>query len=77
VAVNERNGIVVAALGRWETILGDDAGAAGVKHREGDPVAVGIDADDMINEFCEHGQWNLSVSVSVGASLGGTATPGL
>ena len=54
-AVNERDGLVVAVLGRWEAALGDDAGAAGVEHGEGDPVAVGVDADHMIDEFCKHG----------------------
>ena len=55
VAVDEHDGLVVAVLGRWEAALGDDAGAAGVEHREGDPVAVGVDADHMVDEFCKHG----------------------
>jgi hypothetical protein len=37
----------------------------------------GIDADHVMDEFCKHEWWNLRVSVSVGAGLGGTATPGL
>ena len=48
-------GVVVAVSGRWEAVLGDDAGAARVEHGEGDPVPVGIDADHMVDEFCEHG----------------------
>ena len=55
VAVNEVDGVVVAVAGRWEAALGDDAGGAGVEHREGDPVAVGVDADHVIDEFCKHG----------------------
>src|SRR5829696_145503 len=77
VAVNERDRVVVTVSRCWEAALGDDAGAGGVEHRQGDPVAVGVDADHMVDEFCKHGGWNLRVSVSVGAGLGRTATPGL
>jgi hypothetical protein len=77
VAVDKGDGLVVAVAGRREAAFGDDAGAAGVQHGEGDPIAVGVDADHVVGEFCKHDEWNLSVSVSVGAGLGGTATPGL
>ncbi len=54
VAVDERDGLVVAVLGRREAALGNNAGATRVEHGEGDPVAVGIDADHMVDEFCKH-----------------------
>ena len=54
VAVDDHDGFVVAVRGRWEAAFGDDAGAARVEHGEGDPVAVGIDADHVIDEFCKH-----------------------
>ena len=53
-AVNERDGLVVAVLGGWEAALGDDASTGGVEHGEGDPVPVGIDADHVVDEFCKH-----------------------
>jgi len=55
VAINERDRFVIAVLGRWEAALGDDTGTAGIEHREGDPVPVRVDADHVIDEFCEHG----------------------
>jgi hypothetical protein len=73
VAVGEDDGFVVAVPCGWEAALGDDAGAAGVEHGQGDPVAVGVDSDHVIDEFCKHDERNLRESVSVGAGLGGTA----
>lgn len=77
VAVDELDGLAVAAAGRREATLGDDTGRAGIDNGEGDPIAVGIDADHVMDEFCKHWWWNLRESVSVGAGLDGTATPGL
>src|SRR5215203_1087722 len=77
VGVDEIDGVVIAVAGRREAALGNDAGAGGVEHSESDPVSVGVDADHVMDEFCKHERWNLRVSGSVGAGLGGTATPGL
>ena len=75
--VDEVDGVVVAVAGRCEATFGNDARGGRVNDGEGDPVAVGIDTDHVMDEFCKHDEWNLRVSVSVGAGLGGTATPGL
>jgi hypothetical protein len=71
VTVDDHDGVVVAIPGRWEAALGDDAGASGVEHGEGDPVAVGVDADHVMDEFCKHVAGTSDVSVSVGAGLDG------
>ena len=41
-------------LDAWRRCVGDDAGAASVQHGEGDPVAVWVDADHVVDEFCKH-----------------------
>lgn len=53
-AVDDQDGFVIAVRGRWEAPLRNDAGAACVEHGEGDPVAVRVDADHVVNEFCKH-----------------------
>jgi hypothetical protein len=69
--------VEVAGSGGWEATVGRDAGGVGVDDGEVDPVAIGVDSDHVVDEFWKHDEWNLRVSVSVGAGLGGTATPGL
>jgi hypothetical protein len=54
VGVNKRDGFVVTVPRSWEAALGDDASAASIDNGEGDPVAVGIDADHVIDKFCKH-----------------------
>ena len=77
VAVDELDGLGVANSGRREPVVCRDTRRVSIDDGEGDPVAIGIDADHMMDEFCKHERGNLRVSVSVGAGLGGTATPGL
>ena len=57
------DGFVVAGRVGRESFGRDDAGGAGVDDCGGDPVSVGVDADDVIDKFCKHGD---------GASLVGT-----
>lgn len=77
VAIDQLDGVSIAVCGGWEPALGEHAGRAGVDDGEGDPIAVGIDADHVMDEFCKHDGGTSDVDVSVGAGLGGTATPGL
>ena len=77
VGIDHVDGVAVAVAGGRELGLCDDAGGVGVDHGERDPVAVGVDTDHVVDEFCKHDGGTSDVSVSVGAGLGGTATPGL
>jgi hypothetical protein len=54
VTIDEVDRVGVTAGGGPEAALRDDAGGSGVDHGEGDPVPVGIDADDVLDEFCKH-----------------------
>jgi hypothetical protein len=54
VAIDQLDGVAVAVCGGWEPAFGEHARRAGVDDREGDPIAVGIDADDVMDEFCKH-----------------------
>jgi hypothetical protein len=54
VRVGPHDGVAVAVTGRRETVSGDHPRRSRVQSGDGDSVAVGIDADDMVNEFCQH-----------------------
>jgi hypothetical protein len=77
VGIGPLHGVAVAATVGGEPLGGYHPRRARLDQRDGDPVPVGVDPDDMVDQFCKHDEWNLPVSVSVGAGLDGTATPGL
>jgi hypothetical protein len=54
VDVGPLDGFVVAVVVRRELRGCDDAGRLGVQDGGGDPIPVGVDADDVIDKFCKH-----------------------
>ena len=55
VGVGPAERFVVAVAVRGEPLRCDDAGGVGVNDGGGDPISVGVDANDMVDQFCKHG----------------------
>jgi hypothetical protein len=75
--VGPQHGVPVAVARGSESLGRQHSRGSRLEQGDSDPVSIGVDAHDVVDQFCKHGGWNLPVSVSVGAGLDATATPGL
>ncbi len=52
--VGPEHSVAIAVIRRREPFGGQDSRCSCFDRGDGDPVSIGVDADDMVDEFCKH-----------------------